>query len=467
MKSIALIVLFFMTLGGCVYTTRCTPPPSNSMDGPVSLVVLPDNVLYVINSNADSRYCSSFLSEISLSDPRQPSYNGVIPITYKGANISLVAESYFSPSTGQLWITDRDDNRVLLFDTSAHTITATIPVDQNPISIAPIGTVDGDIWMLVCDLSSNDVSFVSADQLKELYRVPLTNNGADAAPLNAVVTPSPVVINNQPPDRYAYITRAADNNLSVISINDHCEFNPMFPSSASVPVFNTVTSGNIATMSSVRTYNCQTKSELWTASFSPTTADFVVSGSVSGKMKKRALVGVPYVSDNGYVGFTIFAPTESYATGDNFTFSTTASSGLISIPNTPGTGVGTAPAVTRGIVMTPDMQKIFVSVVGLDSIVVIDTSNSSVENYIKVGKTPGAMLLSPDGSTLYVACYGSEKIYVIDTSTETVTNIVGVGNGPFAMALSPDQRELYVLNYSDNSMDVVDLANFTVVYTLK
>ncbi|MCL4557591.1 MAG: hypothetical protein M1491_02995 [Deltaproteobacteria bacterium] len=467
MKSILTIAFLFMIASGCVYTPRCTHPPSGSMDGPVSLVLLPGNVLYVVNSNADSRYCSSYISMLSLSVPQQPSYSGTIPITYKNDNVSLVAGTYFSPSTGLLWLADRENNRVLLFDVSSSTVTSAIPVDQDPISIAPIGTIDGDMWMLVCDLSSNDVSVVSSAQQKELYRIPLTNNGIGTAPLHAVVTPSPVSINNQPPDRYAYITRGADNNLSVVSINDHCEFNPMFPSSASVPVFDTATPGNTATMSSVRTYDCQTPSELWTASFTSATSDFVVSGSVSGRMKERASVGVPYTSDNGYVGFTIFRPSEKYVVGDNFTFYTTASSGLINIPNMPGTGVGTANPVTRDIVMTPDMQKVFASYVGLDSVIVIDPSDNTIENYIKVGKSPEAMLLSPDGSTLYVACYNSAKIYVIDTNTESVTNIVGVGNGPFAMALSPDQHYLYVLNYTDNSLGVVDLTDFALVYTLK
>lgn len=467
MKKALLIIILLLLTSGCVYTPKCTPPPPNAMDGPVSMVMLPDNLMYIINSNVDSKYCSSYISKVSLTSPQQPSYNGVIPIRYKGSNISLVAGAYLSPSTGLIWIADRENNRVLIFDTSANEVTATVPVDQDPISITPIGDINGDQLMLVCNLSSNDVSIVSSYLQKELYRIPLTNNGIGVEPLNAVVTPSPVIINNQLPDRYAYVTRGADNNISVISLNNHCEFNPMFPSSASTPVFNSLTPGNVATMSTVKTYNCITKSELWTLTYTSTTSDFEVSGSVSGEMRTRAQVGLPYTSDNGAISFTIYKSLYNYVLGDFFTFYTSASSGLINISNYPGSGIGTATPVTKDIVMTPDMNKIFVSYVGLDSVIVIDTYDNSIENYIKVGKSPQAMLLSPDGSTLYVACYGSGKIYVIDTSSESVTGIIGVGNGPFAMTLSPDQHYLYVLNYNDNSLDVIDLTNLSLVYTLK
>ncbi len=467
MKHAIISILFAFIAAGCVYTPKCTPPPSNAMDGPVSIDLLPGNMLYVINSNIDSRYCSSYITKISLSTPQQPAYSGVIPIRYKGSDISLLAGAYLSSTTGLLWLADRQNNRVLLFDTAAGAVTATIPVDQSPVAVTPISIESGDQFMLVCDLASNDVSLVSSNLQKELYRILLTNNGIGVSPLNSVVTPDPIVINNQPPDRYAYITRGADNNISVVSVNNRCEFNPMFPSSASVPVFNTITPGNSATMSTVQTHNCNTKSELWTVSFTSVTSDFNVEGSSSGRMTTHAKVGLPYTADNGSIGFTIYKPLYNYVAGDNFTFYTTASSGLINIPNYPGTGIGTATPVTKGIVMTPDMSKIFVSYTGLDSVVVIDTYNNSIENYIKVGKSPEAMLLSPDGSILYVACYGSGKIYVIDTNTEAVIGIIGVGNGPFAMALFQADHYLYVLNYNDNSLDVVDLNNFTVVDTLK
>ena len=467
MKNAVISIIFTFIAGGCVYTPHCTPPPIKAMDGPVAIALLPNNMLYVINSNIDSRYCSSYISKISLSSPQQPAYSGVAPIQYKGSDISLVAGAYLSPATGLLWLADRENNRLLLFDTAANSVTATIPVDQSPVSIAPIVTTNGDQLMLACNLASNDVSVVSSDLKKELYKIPLTNNGIGVSPLNSVVTPYPIVINNQPPDQYAYITRGADNNISVVSMNNHCEFNPLFPSSASVPVFNTVTPGNVATMSTVQTHTCKTLSELWTVSFTSATSDFIVSGSSSGEMHTHARVGLPYTADNGDIGFTIYQPLYNYTAGDNFTFYTTASSGLINIPNYPGSGIGTATPATKGIVMTPDLSKLFVSYTGLDSIVVIDTATSSIENYIKVGKSPEAMLLSPDGSTLYVACYNSGKIYVIDTNTEAVIGIIGVGNGPFAMTLSQDQHYLYVVNYNDNSLDTVDLNNFTLVNTLK
>ncbi len=456
----------FFFLSGCVYTPKCTPVPSNAMDGPVSMVMMPGNMLYVVNSNQDTKYCSSFISKISLLNAIKPAYSGVIKLNYDGSDISLVGSSYLSDN-GLLWITDRSNNRVLIFDTSVNAITGSVAVDQDPISITSAGNINGDQLLLVCDMVSNDVSVVSAYQKKELYRIDLTNNGSGVLPLFAAVMPFPISVNNQAPDTYGYITRGDDNNISVISLNDQCEFNPMYPSSASQPVFNTVIPDNTATMSSVKTVNCQTKSELWTITFSSETNDFDADGSVSGLMKKHPQIGIPYTSDNGYVSFTIYPSHLPYKTGDNFTFYTTASTGLINIPNLPGTGTATAIPATKDAVITPDGTKLFVSYAGLDSIVVIYTADNTIERYIKVGKSPDALLLSTDGSTLYAACLNSGSIYVINTNSESVIARIGVGNGPFSMVLSQDQRYLYVLNYIDNSIDVIDLSDFSLVDTLK
>ncbi|MCL5878675.1 MAG: hypothetical protein M1428_02595, partial [Deltaproteobacteria bacterium] len=80
MKNAFISIIFTFIAGGCVYTPHCTPPPLNAMDGPVAVALLPNNMLYVINSNIDSRYCSSYISKLSLSSPQQPSYNGVEPV---------------------------------------------------------------------------------------------------------------------------------------------------------------------------------------------------------------------------------------------------------------------------------------------------------------------------------------------------------------------------------------------------
>ncbi len=466
MKNAVIIIFFAAFVSGCVYTPKCAQP-SNSMDGPISIITQPDNLLYVVNSNGDSKYCSGYISVISSSSPAHPSFIKSVPIRYDGLNISFLAGAYMSSTGGLLWLADRENNRVLIFDTSSDTITGSVGVDRNPVSITPADSINGDQLLLISNLSSDNISIISSNQKKVLYTIPLTNNGHGVAPLSAVATPSPVIINNQPPDMYAYVTRGADNNISVVSLNNHCEFNPMFPSSATTPVFSTKTAGSMATISSVKTYNCVTKSEFWKVSFTPATSDFLVVGSVSGKMKKHALSGVPYTSDNNYIGFTIHKPLHQYTEGDTFSFYTSASKGLINIPNVPGTGIANSVPATKGIAMTPDMKKIFVSYTGLDSVVVINAADNTVEKYIKVGKSPEAMLLSPDGSTLYVACYHSNAVYVINTYTETVIGRIGVGKGPFSMAFSADQHYLYVLNYMDNSLDSVDLNNFAVVSTLK
>ncbi len=106
-------------------------------------------------------------------------------------------------------------------------------------------------------------------------------------------------------------------------------------------------------------------------------------------------------------------------------------------------------ALPFGVAIAPDKSKIFVSTAGSDSVTVIDTARlaqfarsqtgsfandlSASANYvvarIAVGRNPRGMVLSPDGSRLYVSNRMDDSIAVIDTAANKVVSTFGLG-GP-------------------------------------
>ena len=106
-------------------------------------------------------------------------------------------------------------------------------------------------------------------------------------------------------------------------------------------------------------------------------------------------------------------------------------------------------ALPYGVAITPDGSKVFVSSAGSDSITVISVPAlikfahatqgkfandlSASANYvitrIPVGRNPRGIVLSPDGERLYVAERMDDKIAVIDTRTDLMISSVDLG-GP-------------------------------------
>ncbi len=78
-------------------------------------------------------------------------------------------------------------------------------------------------------------------------------------------------------------------------------------------------------VSSVRVSNITTVTDFWTLTCdqaSPGAGRFQVWGDVAGMQSQPAIVGQPYVSDNGEVDFTIYSGDVDFTVGDKFTFTT-------------------------------------------------------------------------------------------------------------------------------------------------
>jgi YVTN family beta-propeller protein len=63
-----------------------------------------------------------------------------------------------------------------------------------------------------------------------------------------------------------------------------------------------------------------------------------------------------------------------------------------------------------------------------------------------VGHLPKGVTVTPDGSKVYVTNRGRDSVSVIDTATNTVTAAIAVGQSPEGVAVTPDGSKVYVAN---------------------
>jgi YVTN family beta-propeller protein len=94
---------------------------------------------------------------------------------------------------------------------------------------------------------------------------------------------------------------------------------------------------------------------------------------------------------------------------------------------------------------------------------VIDTATDSVIATIPVGNGPRGIAVSPDGARVYVTHSLSNVIYVIDTATNTVINKIDTRNRPTCVAVSPDGTRIYLSQYDlyhieGSEVSVIDIA---------
>jgi YVTN family beta-propeller protein len=97
------------------------------------------------------------------------------------------------------------------------------------------------------------------------------------------------------------------------------------------------------------------------------------------------------------------------------------------------------------------------------SVSVVDLDHKIQKKIIDVGLHPSGMVLSPDLKKLYVACANSDIISIIDTDTDEVIGKISVhiqqdvpfGSAPNALTISPDGKYLYVANGTENSICMI------------
>jgi len=125
-------------------------------------------------------------------------------------------------------------------------------------------------------------------------------------------------------------------------------------------------------------------------------------------------------------------------------------------------------ALPWGVTIAPDKSKIFLTTAGSESVTVVDVprllktirtrresfvndlsaSAEYVSARIPVGHNPRGLVLSPDGERLYVANRLDDSITVIDTQTNTVANTIDLGGPKNVDALRRGERLFYTADFA-------------------
>ena len=134
------------------------------------------------------------------------------------------------------------------------------------------------------------------------------------------------------------------------------------------------------------------------------------------------------------------------------------------VTGTISSGIGIAP---RGVVVTPDGSKVYITNAGSASVSVIDTATNTVTATIPVGFAPNGVAVSPHGRRIYVVSdLLPGAVWVIDTTMDTVIATIPVGDGPFGVAVTPDGSKIFVANEFSSSVSVIDAATSAATATI-
>jgi YVTN family beta-propeller protein len=120
----------------------------------------------------------------------------------------------------------------------------------------------------------------------------------------------------------------------------------------------------------------------------------------------------------------------------------------------------------RGLELSPDGQRVFFTLAGVDAIQVLDTATAQVVAQIPVGASPHYAPFTPDGRWALAVVQGPGELGILDTASNTVAGSVAVGKTPHWSVSSSDGRTAYVTNEGSNDVSVVDLANRRVTATI-
>jgi len=104
----------------------------------------------------------------------------------------------------------------------------------------------------------------------------------------------------------------------------------------------------------------------------------------------------------------------------------TATNGISTWIDLPGTGYGTAP--------TPNGRWLLVALNHINKVAVIDLKTFRLARTLDVPKAPQEILVQPDGALAYVSCDASHQVAVIDLKEWKVAKLIATGPGTDGLA---------------------------------
>ena len=123
------------------------------------------------------------------------------------------------------------------------------------------------------------------------------------------------------------------------------------------------------------------------------------------------------------------------------------------------------PAEAYGVVLSPDGNRLYISLWGGHAVAVYDLAQQQLLASIPVESHPNDLVLTRDGRRLFVANANSNSVSVIDTRAGRVTETLNTalfpaspaGSTPDGVALSADDTQLFIANADNNCLAVFDV----------
>ena len=120
-------------------------------------------------------------------------------------------------------------------------------------------------------------------------------------------------------------------------------------------------------------------------------------------------------------------------------------------------------------VLTPDGQRLFVTLPAINQVAVIDTRNWTVTEYIDAGTKPTSITLQRDQKYAWVTNEAGKEggVTIIDTGTLKVAAQLITGAGKHETVVSADNRFAYVSNRESDTVTIIDVRTLSKVSDVK
>ena len=105
--------------------------------------------------------------------------------------------------------------------------------------------------------------------------------------------------------------------------------------------------------------------------------------------------------------------------------------------------------------LTPDGEKLFVTLPLINQVAVVETRSWKVSNYIDVGLKPTRIVMQPDQHYVWVA--NDAGVTVIDPASLKVTANIPTGPGQHDIVISNDNRFAFVSNQQGGTVSIIDI----------
>jgi YVTN family beta-propeller protein len=132
--------------------------------------------------------------------------------------------------------------------------------------------------------------------------------------------------------------------------------------------------------------------------------------------------------------------------------------------------VGSGP---EDIAFDSNLNELFVTNNGANTVSVISDATDKVVATITVGTAPFGIAFDPNNNEVYVANFGpgvpigtGTTVSVISDATNKVIKTITVGVSPAGVAFDPNLKEIFVANGGSNTVSVISDATNTVVKTI-